>query len=90
MTENEAVFDGGGTYESRLTNCIVYQNTAGRVGANYDASEFDAAELPEKTSRYMKAMTSGGSTGRPKLIVAEQTASIDPEQPFLVMGSSGS
>lgn len=64
--------------EDQLPNCVC-------IGANYDASEFDAAQLPEKTSRYMKAMTSGGSTGRPKLIVAEQTASIDPEEPFLVM-----
>ncbi len=33
----------------------------------------------------MKAMTSGGSTGRPKLIVAEQPASMDPLEPFLIM-----
>ncbi len=55
------------------------------IPAGFDASEFDDSALPEKTSRYMKAMTSGGSTGRPKLIVAEQPAAMDPEQPFLVM-----
>jgi bile acid-coenzyme A ligase len=55
------------------------------IGANFDASAYDDAPLEEKTSRYMKAMTSGGSTGRPKLIVAEQPASMDPLEPFLIM-----
>ncbi len=66
--------------EDQLPNCIC-------IAANYDASDYDSTPLPEKTSRYLKAMTSGGSTGRPKLIVAEQAASIDPEQPFLVLPS---
>ncbi|MCX2981111.1 acid--CoA ligase [Halieaceae bacterium IMCC14734] len=47
--------------------------------------QFADTELEEKTSRYMKAMTSGGSTGRPKLIVAEQAAGMDPQKPFMVM-----
>jgi len=34
--------------------------------------------LPEVTSDYWKAMTSGGSTGRPKLIVSKDPASADP------------
>jgi bile acid-coenzyme A ligase len=36
--------------------------------------------LPERTARYWKAPTSGGSTGRPKLIVAEAPGAFDPEQ----------
>ena len=36
------------------------------------------APLPEVTALYWKAMTSGGSTGRPKLIVSKDPASADP------------
>ncbi len=36
------------------------------------------APLPEVTCAYWKAMTSGGSTGRPKLIVSKDPASVDP------------
>jgi bile acid-coenzyme A ligase len=35
--------------------------------------------LPERVARHWKAPTSGGSTGRPKLIVAEQPGEFDPE-----------
>ncbi len=38
-------------------------------------------ELPDRVSRYWKAPTSGGSTGRPKIIVAEQPGLFDPEEP---------
>ncbi|MFW6094660.1 MAG: AMP-binding protein, partial [Pseudomonadota bacterium] len=34
--------------------------------------------LPERTATYFKAMTSGGSTGRPKLIVSHMAAEWDP------------
>ena len=34
--------------------------------------------LPEVTAKYWKAMTSGGSTGRPKLIVSKDPAAADP------------
>jgi bile acid-coenzyme A ligase len=47
-----------------------------------DATLSDAP-LPERTASSWKAMTSGGSTGRPKLIVAKQAAMRDPEEPFL-------
>ena len=39
----------------------------------------DDGELPEKTARYFKAMTSGGSTGRPKLIVSKTPAVTDTD-----------
>lgn len=47
------------------------------VGFEPDASLSDAA-LPVRTARHYKAMTSGGSTGRPKLIVSTRPAAFDP------------
>lgn len=41
------------------------------------------SELPERTAASFKAMTSGGSTGRPKLIVSKLPAAWDPDTPFL-------
>jgi bile acid-coenzyme A ligase len=38
------------------------------------------APLPDRTARSWKAPTSGGSTGRPKLIVAAQPGVTDPER----------
>lgn len=38
------------------------------------AADESTAALPERTARSMKAMTSGGSTGRPKLIVSLRPA----------------
>ena len=37
--------------------------------------------LPDRVASAWKAPTSGGSTGRPKIIVAGQPATVDPEQP---------
>lgn len=37
--------------------------------------------LPDRTAKYAKAMTSGGSTGRSKLIVAEAAGEFDDETP---------
>jgi bile acid-coenzyme A ligase len=42
--------------------------------------------LPERTPRYWKAPTSGGSTGRPKLIVSEEPGAFDPEEAALSVG----
>lgn len=38
--------------------------------------------LPDRTAKFSKAMTSGGSTGRSKLIVAERPAEFDDEVPL--------
>jgi bile acid-coenzyme A ligase len=46
--------------------------------------------LPERTASSWKAMTSGGSTGRPKLIVTKQSAMRDPDEAFLNFTSCGS
>ncbi len=45
--------------------------------------------LPEVTSISYKAMTSGGSTGRPKLIVSKQLAAADPDVPLLEVPQQG-
>ncbi|MEE2879152.1 MAG: AMP-binding protein [Pseudomonadota bacterium] len=42
-----------------------------------------------RTAASFKAMTSGGSTGRPKLIVSRQPAEWDPELPFLEIQDRG-
>ena len=49
------------------------------------SAELPDTQLPERTSKYMKAMTSGGSTGRPKLIVARQAAAIEPLNGYLII-----
>ena len=41
----------------------------------------DDGPLPERTASALKAPTSGGSTGRPKIIVSGQAGVIDPEGP---------
>jgi bile acid-coenzyme A ligase len=47
------------------------------IDADPDAS--DEPLLPDRTSPYMKAPTSGGSTGRPKIIVSGNPGVCDPE-----------
>jgi bile acid-coenzyme A ligase len=44
---------------------------------------------PEVTSVSYKAMTSGGSTGRPKLIVSKAPAASDPDVPLLEIPQQG-
>lgn len=59
------------------------------VGFEAD-STLSTDPLPERTATSWKAMTSGGSTGRPKLIVTKQPATRDPEDPFLNFPMRGS
>lgn len=47
------------------------------------------AALPERTATSLKAMTSGGSTGRPKLIVSKSPGAYDPETPALEIQQRG-
>jgi bile acid-coenzyme A ligase len=47
------------------------------------------APLPEVTAASYKAMTSGGSTGRPKLIVSKSPAAADPDLPLLNIEQQG-
>lgn len=46
---------------------------------------FDDAPMPDAVSPAWKAPTSGGSTGRPKLIVAGDPSMIDPETPSALL-----
>jgi bile acid-coenzyme A ligase len=59
--------------------------------ADYEpAPSLPDTPLPEVTSSSYKAMTSGGSTGRPKLIVSKQPAAADPDAPLLEIPQKGS
>lgn len=59
------------------------------VGFEADAA-LSADPLPEKTAASFKAMTSGGSTGRPKLIVSRQAAQWDTDMDYLEIRNQGS
>ena len=60
------------------------------VPLDTERSTFDDAPLPDAVSNPYKAMTSGGSTGRPKLILANQAGLIDPDAtPLLGMTLNG-
>jgi len=52
--------------------------------ATYDES-LSAEPLPERTARHVKAIASGGSTGRPKVIVDHAPSVQDPDSPSLGM-----
>ena len=69
---------------------------AGAYGATSCVPEGDMpdaalsdAPLPERSATSFKAMTSGGSTGRPKLIVSRSPAVWDPEVPYLEIPTQG-
>jgi bile acid-coenzyme A ligase len=51
-----------------------------------DAGASDAPILPDRVAPAFKAPTSGGSTGRPKIIVSGQDGTTDPENPFGLAG----
>ncbi|MDX6199867.1 MAG: bile acid-coenzyme ligase [Actinomycetota bacterium] len=48
------------------------------VPAGFDASGYDDAPLPDSVAASWKAPTSGGSTGRPKLILSGTPGEVDP------------
>lgn len=56
-----------------------------RVSADFTPQGFSDERIDGPVSRYWKAMTSGGSTGRPKVIVDHHPAVCDPKTPPLVM-----
>lgn len=53
------------------------------VGGRSALDQYSTDPLPEVISPHWKAMTSGGSTGRPKVIVDAMPARWDPEEGFL-------
>lgn len=58
--------------------------------AGFDVSEYDSTALPDQTSGYRMAICSGGSTGRPKVVVDHIPAQIDPTQSFHGRGPGSS
>jgi bile acid-coenzyme A ligase len=60
------------------------------VDASWTGTEPDAP-LPNRVAKHWKAMTSGGSTGRPKLIVAHQegVADLTAPSPLIDLGATG-
>ena len=67
-----------GTYEGRT--CIPF---------GFRAPSRDASHLPHVVSAAWKAPTSGGSTGRPKLIVSGDPASLNPDAPVPLLMDPG-
>jgi bile acid-coenzyme A ligase len=56
------------------------------VPAGYQPpADLSDAPLPDRVAAAWNAPTSGGSTGRPKLIVSGQPAQFDPDAPFMDM-----
>lgn len=53
--------------------------------ADLYGSDLSAEPLPEKVAKYVKAIPSGGSTGRPKVIVDHAPGLLDPDAPSLAM-----
>jgi bile acid-coenzyme A ligase len=60
------------------------------IPMGFVAPSADASHLPDVVSPAWKAPTSGGSTGRPKLIVSGDPAALDPDEPApLLLGQEG-
>ena len=55
----------------------------------FRAPDGDASHLPRLISKAWKAPTSGGSTGRPKLIVSGDPAALDPDAPVPLLMDPG-
>ncbi len=58
--------------------------------AGFDVSEEDASVLPDRVSKYRMAICSGGSTGRPKVVVDHIPGELDPTLPFHGLGPGSS
>ena len=68
--------------DSRVVAGVEPERAAGRAALPPDFApdpSIDASPLPDAVSPAWKAPTSGGSTGRPKLIVAGTPSTVDPE-----------
>ena len=53
--------------------------------ADFSAQKFSDDPVPVRIATHWKAMTSGGSTGRPKIIVDHNPAAVTPDEDFLFM-----
>ncbi len=54
-----------------------------------DRSALPDDRLPAVTPRWWRASVSGGSTGRPKLIISSRPGTVDPDQRMLRLGRDG-
>jgi bile acid-coenzyme A ligase len=59
-------------------------NAPNSLPANFMPQGFSDAPLAAPVARYWKAMTSGGSTGRPKVILDHQPAVVDTTAPSML------
>jgi bile acid-coenzyme A ligase len=60
------------------------------VAVGFEAnSSMDQSPLPPALARYGRALTSGGSTGRPKVVVSHVKAMVDPESEIMGLGPGG-
>ena len=81
QAERDAIVD---LAEPALVIGVDAEASTGRasVPAGFDpGAEVSDAPHPERVSPYRQAMSSGGSTGRPKLIVDKLPAQVDPDAP---------
>ncbi|MBJ22611.1 MAG: AMP-binding protein [bacterium] len=60
------------------------------LAEGFDVSDEDSGGLPDKVSKHRIAICSGGSTGRPKVVVDHIPAQVDPEIPHHGLGSDAS
>jgi len=67
----------------------VYEQTVSVPQGFEPGAHLSSDALPELTAASLKAMTSGGSTGRPKLIVSAQPAAWDTDLPYLEIPQQG-
>jgi bile acid-coenzyme A ligase len=66
---------------------VTEESVPGRVAlpVGYRASRVESPALPDVVAQAWKAPTSGGSTGRPKLIVSGDPALMDPDVPSALL-----
>lgn len=78
--------------DPRLVVGVPEEEVVGRaaLSPDFDPSPEPAGPPADRVSRYRMAICSGGSTGRPKVIVDHIPAECDPEAPFHGLGPGAS
>lgn len=66
-----------------------FASAFGSKRAEFGRDDLRSDPLPDAVSNPWKAMSSGGSTGRPKIILAPQPNLFDPEEPRLRLPQDG-
>ncbi|MTD58951.1 AMP-binding protein [Amycolatopsis pithecellobii] len=65
------------------------QQAAGALPAEYGLREGTDDVLPSVIGKHWKAITSGGSSGRPKVIIDLGPGAVDPDEPLLNLPQGG-